>query len=63
MLDFYIDADFMGIWRPITLADPSSVKSRTWYVSALLWASKLQLKWHWVLLKQHILFDPKQYET
>jgi hypothetical protein len=46
-LDCYVDADFAGTWTIGTSEDPSSVKSRTGYVTTfascpVLWTSKLQ---------------------
>jgi hypothetical protein len=46
-LDYYVDADFAGLWTPDKSHSPLSVKSRTGYIITfascpILWSSKLQ---------------------
>ena len=46
-MDFYVDADFLGLWKHEDKQDPMFVKSRTGYVMTLggftfRWVSKLQ---------------------
>ena len=45
--NYYVDADFSGLWNEDISDDPISVKSRTGYIIAFancpsLWVSKLQ---------------------